>query len=512
MHAWRPNGEFQGFAAFIKQLCNLEVGKSKMQITQTVHKLRDHTYKFAFPLIGKHGQPLTKQIKKERSTTLAEQIAWKQQQKQIAERAAWEQQQKQIAERSSHVLVHNPAATPTTSDESSPQPQRGPGNDLLARKLGQIHLDDPDASRNETATNESDSQDTQSDLEEIEGSSGEEEDEEEEEQEVGNLDSQRSQEESYEPKFDAMDDFLGDVNRTESGLDSVRETIRHAPLLDEGLIRNKDLSETLPQFGLMGIHDQNTSNASSKLFLNTNVPFSAFVCGVQGSGKSHTTSCILENCLIPSASLGKLQQPLSALVFSYGLWSGDGAGFNVSEAAFLGAPNPRFGGAHVKRINVLVSPTNYIRISKKYARLPNVRVTSFRLDPKNLDIGLMLQLMQVDESAQGPLYLGEVQRILRGIWAENEEFDYNLFKTRIEKHSDMDFSQRNMLNMRLGILEWFLDLKGEYREDIVFHPGEVTIMDLSCPFVDANTACIMFRCGLQRYLQTDALGKMIVLD
>lgn len=124
----------------------------------------------------------------------------------------------------------------------------------------------------------------------------------------------------------------------------------------------------------------------------------------------------------------------------------------------------------------------------------------------------MLQLMQVDESAQGPLYLGEVQRTLREIWAEHEEFDYKLFKTRIEKHSDLDFAQRNMLNMRLGILEWFLDLKGEHRENVVFRPGEVTIMDLSCPFVDANTACIMFRCGLQRYLQTDASGKMIVLD
>ncbi len=31
----------------------------------------------------------------------------------------------------------------------------------------------------------------------------------------------------------------------------------------------------------------------NRLFLNTNVPFSAFICGLQGSGKSHTMSCII---------------------------------------------------------------------------------------------------------------------------------------------------------------------------------------------------------------------------
>jgi hypothetical protein len=37
-------------------------------------------------------------------------------------------------------------------------------------------------------------------------------------------------------------------------------------------------------------------------------------------------------------------------------------------------------------------------------------------------------------------------------------------------------------------------------------------MDLSDPFVDANTTCILFRIGLQLYLQSKAAGKMIVLD
>jgi hypothetical protein len=44
-----------------------------------------------------------------------------------------------------------------------------------------------------------------------------------------------------------------------------------------------------------------------------------------------------------------------------------------------------------------------------------------------------------------------------------------------------------------------------------FLPGEITITDLSCPFVYANMACILFRIGLQRYLQSEGTGKMIVL-
>ena len=53
----------------------------------------------------------------------------------------------------------------------------------------------------------------------------------------------------------------------------------------------------LPQYGLLGsaIVDGEVlpDPAASRLFLNCNVPFSAFICGVQGSGKSHTTSCLI---------------------------------------------------------------------------------------------------------------------------------------------------------------------------------------------------------------------------
>ncbi len=53
--------------------------------------------------------------------------------------------------------------------------------------------------------------------------------------------------------------------------------------------------DNLPQYGLLGSADPNSlaTSSDSRLFLNTNIPFSAFVCGVQGSGKSHTTACMI---------------------------------------------------------------------------------------------------------------------------------------------------------------------------------------------------------------------------
>jgi hypothetical protein len=304
-----------------------------------------------------------------------------------------------------------------------------------------------------------------------------------------------------------MDMLLSDMSRASAELrssDEIRDQIRNAPLLTSNMDLENDRT-MFPQYGLLGSHE------NAKLFLNTNVPFSAFICGVQGSGKSHTTSCILENALIPSELLGHLESPLSALVFSYGQFGGDGSGFSISEAAFLAAPGRNLsGGDHVKKIQVLVSPSNFINITKLYSRVPNVSVSAFKLKPHNLDIEIMLTLMNVSESNAQPLYMAAVTQILREMATEGGEFNYLEFKVKL-RDCPFNPAQRNMLQLRLDLLESFLDLDDTGAE-LRFKEGEVTIMDMSCPFVDANTACILFKIGLQRYLQSEAAGKMIVLD
>jgi len=81
----------------------------------------------------------------------------------------------------------------------------------------------------------------------------------------------------------------------ESGDDSFIVDSKNAVIFSADVLGCHGLDDDLPQYGLLGSSDPNSSTTimDSRLFLNTNVPFSAFVCGVQGSGKSHTTACMI---------------------------------------------------------------------------------------------------------------------------------------------------------------------------------------------------------------------------
>ncbi|KAH7398931.1 hypothetical protein DE146DRAFT_719015 [Phaeosphaeria sp. MPI-PUGE-AT-0046c] len=319
---------------------------------------------------------------------------------------------------------------------------------------------------------------------------------------------------SVNSRFEELDLLLSSTH-IEGGVEVICDNgdfacIKSAPLVNAAII-SKDTKRLLPQYGLLGSYDGEASHTVSKLLLNTNVPFSMFICGVQGSGKSHTTSCILENALIPSKYLGKLEKPLSALVFSYAQFNGDGIGFTVSEAAFLASPGPgSLSGAHVKHVRVLVPPSNFERISELYLKLPNVSVTPFKIRSRDLDVDVMLTLMNVSASDQTPLYMAQVMQILREMSTAGGAFDYDAFKQHLKKKK-FNPAQSSMLQMRLDILESFLDASDNHPEPN-FSTGEITIMDMSCPFVDANTASILFRIGLKLYRQTEGTGKMIVLD
>ena len=75
-------------------------------------------------------------------------------------------------------------------------------------------------------------------------------------------------------------------------------------VLFSGDVLGNPSQDALPQYGLLGSINPtySTTISDSRLFLNTNIPFSAFVCGVQGSGKSHTTACMigmdLKHCIL----------------------------------------------------------------------------------------------------------------------------------------------------------------------------------------------------------------------
>lgn len=288
---------------------------------------------------------------------------------------------------------------------------------------------------------------------------------------------------------------------------------------------------SVPQHGLLGTvcsGGQTSPTMDKRLFQNTNVPFSTFICGLQGSGKSHTLSCLIgecspvvdtvhaddvpENCMIQSPMLGNLQSPLSAMVFHFSEYSSP-VSFRPCEAAFLAFPGRQFPGhASVKPVNVLVAPSNYQNLKASYGQIPGVNILPFKLRPRDLNISAMLTLMSVSQSSAAPLYIGVVTNILRDMATVSpDRFDYAEFKRRLGASRFSSF-QLGPLQQRLELLEAFLAPEDAASQD-VFHAGGLTIMDLSCPFVDANMACVLFNIAIGMYLGSgQGNGKIIAVD
>ncbi len=152
--------------------------------------------------------------------------------------------------------------------------------------------------------------------------------------------------------------------------DSTFQKLGCSPLLTVAALRLAQQQRSLiSQYGLLARvmrttsqqTTQDSNNASeSRLFFNTSVPSSTFICGSQGSGKSYTLSCLLENCLARSDAT-VLPRPLTCLLFHYDEFISDNAG-SPCEAAFLASVSG-------VKVRVLCSPTNIatIKVSILYA-------------------------------------------------------------------------------------------------------------------------------------------------
>ncbi|KAL8351306.1 hypothetical protein RB598_006203 [Gaeumannomyces tritici] len=272
----------------------------------------------------------------------------------------------------------------------------------------------------------------------------------------------------------------------------------------------------------------------SRIFYNIAAPSSIFVCGSQGSGKSHTLSCLLENCLLPSAA-NVLPRPLTGIVFHYDTFITDGGG-EPCEAAYL-ASNDGI------KVRVLCAPTNYNTMREVYAKIPGVTVRPLRLDQRDLNTKRMMGLMGVDDSNGIPLYLHVVQRILRELRMEHQDrgaaeggqsqpFQYAEFKKRLGQEA-LTPAQEAPLKQRLDTLQSFLVHKQAYSQtslttarrnipksaqddvgtDWTPQASQLTIVDLSCPCVKADTACSLFNICLSLFLeQGTKIGRVVALD
>jgi hypothetical protein len=250
----------------------------------------------------------------------------------------------------------------------------------------------------------------------------------------------------------------------------------------------------------------------SRLYLNTNTPFSALVCGVPASGKSHTVSVILENMFVTGCTaLGRLVKPLCGLVLHVGETGGSAA---PCEVAYLGIS--LVNNAKPPPVVVYVTPSSLKRMRRVYSCLGNnIEVKPLLFSLVELDAAAFLSLMAVNSSDNAPLYMQTVLGILREL---GDDFTYSEFMTRIEEKY-MNTAQRAGLNQRLDLLQTFTQSPSEARsistveEEQRFASGRVTIVDLSDPFVDPAMAGVIFEICIRLFQKADVdTGKVLVVD
>lgn len=134
---------------------------------------------------------------------------------------------------------------------------------------------------------------------------------------------------------------------------------RIPPFSQYGLLSGDFHGISLPnQAGWVG-------GADPRIFYNISAPSSVFICGSQGSGKSHTLGCLLENCLVPSEA-NTLPRPLTGLVFHYDSFVSDAAG-SPCEAAYLSSKTG-------VKVRVLCSPTNTAQIKVRLCSLTDLPI------------------------------------------------------------------------------------------------------------------------------------------
>ncbi|KAG9236754.1 hypothetical protein BJ875DRAFT_503157 [Amylocarpus encephaloides] len=300
----------------------------------------------------------------------------------------------------------------------------------------------------------------------------------------------------------------------------------------------------IPQYGLLAglvqdpkndsLQEENSSEPiDRRLFFNISSPSSTFICGSQGSGKSHTLSCMLENALFPS-DVSKLPHPLAGIVFHYDTFISDVRG-SPCEAAFL-ASNQDI------KVKVLCAPTNVATIKKIYDGM-GVEIIPLRIGQKHLNTKRMLDLMAVkQDDGLLPLYLYKVKSILREMRLEQQEkmsrrvlseatFDYGSFKRRI-LGSHLTPAQVAPLEQRLETLESFMPpqqvisfgVRGNSstqglgcdwtpKANFVGQPGHLTIVDLSCPCMSPQDACALFNICLGIFMEQGLkVGLVVALD
>ncbi|KXN86394.1 hypothetical protein AN958_10256 [Leucoagaricus sp. SymC.cos] len=280
---------------------------------------------------------------------------------------------------------------------------------------------------------------------------------------------------------------------------------KNAPLVVQPALRPLEEMASDSQFGLFGqivsMNHKGTTEVPSdkRLYMNCSAPFSALLCGVQGAGKSHTLATMLENLLIPRFKpIGSLEEPMSALVLHFGE---GGSSSLPSEVAW-----------------VFASPSSIKTMRSAYigALGEKVEIHPLYLTEAELDASAILSMMSINSSESAPLYMQLVLERLRKL---GEDFTFRAFQNELDDlKEDLNPFQKGSLDQRLALLNSFLDStpsksKGRPIRPSRFAKGQLTVIDLSDPFIDADSACGIFNIICRLFTRVDLnAGKVLVID
>ena len=94
--------------------------------------------------------------------------------------------------------------------------------------------------------------------------------------------------------------------------------------------------------------------------------------------------------------------------------------------------------------------------------------------------------------------------------------DYQKFRNKLKDKGFTD-KQLEPLSLRLELLESFMlmgaakmEAKDRKHDPWQFKPGSLTIVDLSCPFVDESMACVLFDICLSLFLEQKGSTALVV--
>ncbi|KDQ64702.1 hypothetical protein JAAARDRAFT_116727 [Jaapia argillacea MUCL 33604] len=298
---------------------------------------------------------------------------------------------------------------------------------------------------------------------------------------------------------------------------STHHDLLTAPLVTRAAHVAAGFEQLRPQYGVLGgvvsIHSTTgvEETEDPRLYVSTNTPFSSIVCGVQGSGKSHTVSVMLENMFIKGCQhVGRLSRPLAGLILYFGE---GGEASRPCEAAWVGVSNVP--GVKPPSVRVYVPRSSLKTMERIYSPMgPNVTVQPLLFSEAELDAEAFLSMMAVGSSDSAPLYMQMFLSILRNL---GEDFSPQAFRQQLSiRKAQWNSDQRLSLDQRMSLLDSFTAAPEEVnalQKTPRFAAGQITIIDLSDLFIDSASACALFEIITRLFVRASVnTGKVLVVD